>query len=125
MKIAGIVAALAATGVFAQEAPGVNDFTTLAAPHVVLRGLDTLSGNTRDLELEVGETIRFGHLEIAVEACRVPQNEPESDAYAFLRIRDVREDHLRFEGWMFASSPALSALDHPRYDVWVASCSSR
>ena len=46
------------------------------------------------------------------------------DAYAFLQIRDVREPAPRFSGGMFASSPALSALDHPRYDVWVVSCSN-
>ncbi len=125
MKIAGLVTALAAGATLAQQPPVVNEQATLAAPHVVLRGLDTLSGNTRNLELEVGETIRFGHLDIAVAACRVPQTEPESEAYAYLRIRDVREDDPGFEGWMFASSPALSAFDHPRYDVWVASCSSR
>ena len=29
-----------------------------------------------------------------------------------------------FSGWMFASSPALSALDHPVYDIWVLECKS-
>ena len=29
-----------------------------------------------------------------------------------------------FTGWMFASSPALSALEHPVYDVWVIDCSA-
>ena len=37
-------------------------------------------------------------------------------------IRDIREEEARFYGWMFASSPALSALDHPRYDIWVLKC---
>ena len=27
-----------------------------------------------------------------------------------------------FSGWMFASSPALSALEHAVYDVWVLDC---
>ena len=27
-----------------------------------------------------------------------------------------------FSGWMFASSPGLSALEHPVYDVWVIDC---
>jgi hypothetical protein len=27
-----------------------------------------------------------------------------------------------FTGWMFASSPALSALEHPVYDLWVLDC---
>jgi hypothetical protein len=98
---------------------------TIAVERVQLRGLDTLNGTTRDLDLAVGETVAYGHLEVTVEACRVPEDDPEADAQAFLLIRDIREDRPRFAGWMFASSPALSALDHPRYDVWVLSCSNR
>ncbi len=30
--------------------------------------------------------------------------------------------NMVFSGWMFASSPALSALQHPVYDVWVIDC---
>lgn len=91
-----------------------------AARGAVLRGLDTLNGSVSDLVLAVGETVRFGHLEITLDTCRILGD----SATAFLRIRDIREDSPRFEGWMFASSPALSALDHPRYDVWVLSCST-
>ncbi len=96
----------------------------MQAGRASLRALDTLQGRTEDLTLRVGETARFGQLEIALEACRVPREAPDSDAYAFLEIRDLREAQPRFSGWMFASSPALSALDHPRYDVWVLSCSN-
>ena len=87
-----------------------------------LRGLDNLNGTAQDIDMAVGETTRFGHLEITAEDCRVPRGEPEADAFAFLKIRDIREETPRFSGWMFASSPALSALDHPRYDVWVLGC---
>jgi hypothetical protein len=96
---------------------------TLDAERVLLGGLDTLNGTRRDIELRVGEVARYGHLEVAVDACRVPRSDPTGDAYVFLRIQDVREAEPRFSGWMFASSPALSALDHPRYDIWVQSCS--
>jgi hypothetical protein len=122
MILATIVTAALATGLPAQEI--ANDQATRSVNHLALRGLDTLNGTTRDLEMTVGETIRFGHLEVTAEACRVPEGDPDGDAYAFLRIRDIREDAPRFSGWMFASSPALSALDHPRYDVWVLSCSN-
>jgi hypothetical protein len=27
-----------------------------------------------------------------------------------------------FTGWMFASSPSVSAMEHPVYDVWVIDC---
>ncbi|PZQ49321.1 MAG: DUF2155 domain-containing protein [Rhodovulum sulfidophilum] len=89
---------------------------------VHLKALDTLNGTATDLTMAVGETVRFGRLEISADTCRVPAEDPKGDAYAFLRIRDTREAEPRFAGWMFASSPALSALDHPRYDVWVESC---
>ena len=120
-RSAGILAAalLAAAPGAAQVS---NTQRTLLADAVSLRGLDTLNGTVRDIELRVGETARFGNLEITADTCRVPENAPGADAYVFLRIRDVREDAPRFSGWMFASSPALSALDHPRYDVWVLGC---
>jgi hypothetical protein len=101
-----------------------NTQDTALARTATLRGLDILRSATEDMTLSVGETARFGHLEIRLEACRVPREAPGSDAYAFLVIRDIREQAPRFSGWMLASSPALSALDHPRYDVWVLSCSS-
>jgi hypothetical protein len=124
----GLAAAQAVAAQSAQPAQAggqvVTAQDTLAARSVTLRGLDTLNGETRDMTLAPGETARFGQLEIVVETCRVPREAPGTDAYAFLRITDLRESQPRFSGWMFASSPALSALDHPRYDVWVLSCSS-
>ncbi|WP_424926560.1 DUF2155 domain-containing protein [Amaricoccus tamworthensis] len=89
---------------------------------VHLRGLDTLNGTAMDLYAPVGETIRYGHLIITADSCRIKSATAVGDDHAFLRIGDVREEGLRFSGWMFASSPALSALDHPRYDVWVVNC---
>lgn len=115
------LALAAAAPLGAQDAPEA----TVPVERVLLRGLDTLNGTARDIPVGVGETVRFGHLEIVVDTCRVPEAEPAGDAIAFLRVRDIRESEPRFSGWMFASSPALSALDHPRYDVWVQSCSNR
>lgn len=120
-----LAAMLGAVAVAAQTDRVVSTQDTMAADRVLLRGLDTLNNSVRDLPLRAGETVSYGHLEITVDTCRVPRDAPDGDAYAFLRIRDVREAEPRFSGWMFASSPALSALDHPRYDVWVLSCSMR
>ena len=108
----------------AAQALMIDKATTVDVGALHLRGLDTLNGTARDLDMKVGETARFGYLEITAEACRVPRDDPKGDAFAFLKIRDVREKTPRFSGWMFASSPALSALDHPRYDIWVVSCGS-
>ena len=121
--VLGITLALAAGQAVAAQSARVDDpRATVEAPRLHLRGLDNLNGTVQDIDMSVGETTRFGHLEITAEDCRVPRAEPEADAFAFLRIRDIREETPRFSGWMFASSPALSALDHPRYDVWVIGC---
>ncbi len=88
----------------------------------ILRGLDRITGAVNNFSMTVGETLEFERLEVTLEACRYPVGDINADAYALLKIRDIRNEEPSFYGWMFASSPALSALDHPRYDVWVLSC---
>ena len=90
----------------------------------LLRGLDKVSGAVTDLDLSVGETVQMGRLAVTLEDCRYPVNDPAGDAYALLLIQAEGMSGPAFEGWMIASSPALSALDHPRYDVWVMRCRS-
>lgn len=92
------------------------------AEGAILRGLDTATGSNQDIDINVGETKQFERLEIKLDACRYPKENPAGDAFAYLTIKDVREDTPRFVGWMIASAPALSAMDHPRYDVWVLHC---
>ena len=91
----------------------------------VLQALDKVSARVSLLEVPVGKTVGFGTLEITARACdkRPPEETPESAA--FLEITDKRPGQAPttpFVGWMFASSPALSAMEHPVYDVWVLDC---
>jgi hypothetical protein len=95
---------------------------TAVAPGGVLRWLDKLSGDTEDLVLGAGEVVERGQLTIQLDECRYPANDPASDAYVHLTIMDNRAEVVAFDGWMIASSPALSAMDHSRYDVWVLNC---
>jgi hypothetical protein len=95
------------------------------AETAVLQGLDKITARISTFEAPVNEPARFGSLEITVRRCqKTPPEEPPESA-AFLEIVDVRPDSpevLLFSGWMFASSPAVSALEHPVYDVWVIDC---
>jgi hypothetical protein len=91
----------------------------------VLQALDKVSARVSPLDVPVGQTVSFGNLEITARACdkRPPEELPESAA--FLEIVEKREGQppvTQFVGWMFASSPALSAMEHPVYDVWVLDC---
>ncbi|MCM2560891.1 DUF2155 domain-containing protein [Lutimaribacter sp. EGI FJ00015] len=87
----------------------------------VLRVLDKLSGDVRDVELDNGGGAPVGRLLLELGECRYPEENPAGDAYAYVMVRDTEAETV-FSGWMIASSPALSALDHPRYDVWVIRC---
>lgn len=102
----------------------------LAEPYqtAVLQGLDKVTARVTTIRVEVGETVRFGTLEVIARHCdkRPPEETPESAA--FLDIWEVRPGESAiglFRGWMFASSPGLNALEHPVYDVWVLDCENK
>jgi hypothetical protein len=118
MKALVLLLALAAP-VGAQEAP-VADFTD--SDGAQLRFLDKLTSETGDVTLSRGQSAKFGRLVVRLDSCRYPTGNPASDAEAHLTVIEETSKATLFNGWMLASSPALSALDHPRYDVWVLSC---
>jgi hypothetical protein len=100
----------------------------MAQEVAVLQGLDKVTARISTIDAPVDDRIRFGTLSIVVRDCRKTPPEEPPETSAFLEIDDIKrgEDPVRlFSGWMFASSPALSALEHPVYDVWVVGCKRR
>ena len=106
---------------------------------VKLRALDKITGNSTDLTAKVGDTLKFGRLSVTVKACfqAPPQDKPESAAFLEIHAlgaesarvspaekagketkgpKPIGPDGLLFSGWMFTSSPGLTALVHPGYD---------
>lgn len=111
-----LLAALIAAGPAGAE-------VTASAPVAELRLLDKVSGATVDLEIARGQVREQGRLSISMTDCRYPVADPASNAYAHLTVRDsLQPSGPVFDGWMVADSPALSAMDHPRYDVWLLRC---
>jgi len=90
-----------------------------------LQGLNKITLKNIDIITRIGETAKFGNLDITVKKCaKKPSSELKENA-ALLEIYDeipgqIREK--RFYGWMFSASPALSALEHPIYDVILVEC---
>ena len=96
------------------------------AAYVVLQGLDKETARILTFGGRVGQTVRFRTLRIVIRRCqKTPPDQPPEKA-AFLQIYDVnpvtKKRALVFSGWMFKSKPALSAMDHAVYDVWVKDC---
>jgi len=105
----------------ATAAPQPAKQPTPTRPGAMLRGLDKFSGRVTDLDADLGVTIAYQRLKVTVRAC---DETPEGPA-AYLTITDAeRPAQIAFAGWMFAANPALSALDHPRYDVWLIACNT-
>ena len=92
------------------------------APAAVLRGLDKVDGSLTDIELAAGQSYTYGRLTITLGECRYPVGNPSGNAYAHLTIIEVGNEAPVFSGWMIAAAPALNALDHARYDVWLLRC---
>ena len=95
-------------------------------PSIKLRSLDKVTARTLTFDAQVGNTIKFGDIFIKIQSCRKPPAIEKNEASAFLQIWQVdkatKESRWIFSGWMFSSSPALSGMDHPVYDVWVMDC---
>lgn len=96
----------------------------ISLEQVVLRGLDKVTGRLSTMTVKVGEKATFGALDIYVRVCYThpPEETPENAAYLDV-VENKEEGQLKlFSGWMFSSSPVLSAMDHAVYDVWVLKC---
>ena len=110
-----------------------------------LRALDKITGRSTDIEVIVGEPVVFGSLKVELEVCYQTPPEEAPESAAFLKIFSTQpvavetmdaavdansvetvseENPELFSGWMYASSPGLSALEHPVYDVWVIRCTA-
>lgn len=95
-------------------------------PSIRLRSLDKITARTLTFDAQVGSTVKFGDIYIKIQSCRKPPPVERNEASAFLQVWQVDktkgDSHWIFSGWMFSSSPALSGMDHPVYDVWVIDC---
>jgi len=115
----------AAAGNQATLAPDVLEKMLQTQGGAVLGGLDKVTARVSKIYAPIDVPVQFGSLQITVRKCnkRPPEETPEQTV--FLEIDDNRPDHTServFTGWMFWSSPARNALEHPVYDVWLKDC---
>ncbi|MCC7427098.1 MAG: DUF2155 domain-containing protein [Alphaproteobacteria bacterium] len=101
--------------------------TWLAGQGAEIQALDKVTARISTLSLALDQPVRFGTIEVLARACfsRPPDEVPEHAA--FLQVLDHRRPEGEpprqiFSGWMFASSPALSSLEHAVYDLRVLRC---
>ena len=88
-----------------------------------LRILDTVAGVSQKISLDSDEIVEFNEkLRIELYECRYLPENPSNNSYAYLAIWELPSEEKIFQAWMIAASPAISAMDHRRYDVWLTRC---
>jgi hypothetical protein len=131
--IAGLGTAVAQTPPASSPPVAPQNSTLRAMPDgpgkrvVELQGLDKVTARSRRFVAPVGEVTKFGTLEIAVGDCLVNTPDAPPESVAYLTIVDDKSGQAPeklFVGWMFASAPSLSVLDHAVYDIRVLACTT-
>jgi hypothetical protein len=92
---------------------------------VVLQALNKITARTSNIEIVTGSNQKFGNLNIHLKFCWKSPAQEAPDDKALLEIWEQKPGEKKvkiFHGWMFSSSPAISALEHPVYDLTVLSC---
>ena len=96
---------------------------------VNLIGLDKITAKTIPIKIKLGETAKFGLLEIKALKCGISDvSKTKNNSVAYLQVRDISENQNEkvfiFNGWTFSSNPSLAPIDHAIYDIWLVSCDS-
>jgi hypothetical protein len=100
----------------------------ISAPIAEFTGLDKITGRIITFDVYIDETVQFGSLQVTPKVCymRTPEEPPNTTAFVIVNevvtVEDHRELRTIFSRWMFAESPALGAIEHPVYDVWLTGC---
>ena len=116
---------LIALGAMALALTRADAAEMIAEPLAQMQGLDKITARVSQFNAPVGQTVRFGTLSVIVRDCRRSPPEERPENAAFVEIYENRpgeEKERLFSGWMFSSSPALSALEHAVYDVNLLAC---
>lgn len=90
-----------------------------------MQAMDKITGKVSVIEVPVNGEVKFGSFSIVVRACKATPPEETPENYAFVDVADTAKDgklYNIFKGWMMSSSPALNAVEHPIYDVWLLEC---
>lgn len=98
---------------------------TIANPVAAFSGLDKITGRITNFDVYINETVQFGALQITPRVCytRPPTETQRTSVFVEVDQVSLRGTVSRmFTGWMFADSPALNAIDHAVYDIWLTDC---
>ncbi len=94
----------------------------------VLQILNKTTAKSSVVEVPIGGSTEMGQLSVKVNKCWQAPLDQKPDSRVLLEVFETKSDSTRkriFFGWMISSSPSISSLEHPIYDVTVMSCKNK
>ncbi len=125
-----LLAAICASPAAAQPTPVAPPTATPVNERVLVIGaLAKRTGKTQFFTLKPNQYVDFAGIRIIARTCETtPPWESPTLSGAFLQVNEqLRGQPGRrvFSGWLYAETPSLNVMEHPRYDVWLKSCTMR
>ena len=105
-----------------------KNIKNLKSSQVVLIGLDKITAKSSELVVNLNESKKYGPLEIKVLKCGKIKVDNKIDSVAYLQVKDTSKNQSEqvyiFNGWIFASDPALTPFDHAVYNIQLLNCNN-
>ncbi|MBL6664425.1 MAG: DUF2155 domain-containing protein [Rickettsiales bacterium] len=89
-----------------------------------VRLLDKITAKSSLVDIDLKKPYNYGNLNIIIYKCWNSPLDQKPETKMLLRVlesKDEKEDALFF-GWIFASSPSISSIQHPIYDITAIKC---
>ena len=121
-----VIGAAASIGILVDIAPAFAE--RISNPVAEFAGIDKITGRITSFDVYIDETVQFGALQVTPKVCYSRDESEAQKIDAFIEVDEITLDRkIRriFSGWMFADSPALNAVEHAIYDVWLTGCKEK
>jgi hypothetical protein len=111
---------------------------------IIIGALDREARTNTRLRIPAGGQGTYGSLRIKVSGCFMSHPEDTFESWAYVEVSDMgRTDRKQLavlpqrdrnrvraatgerilrKGWIIASSPSVTPIDHPLYDMWLVNC---
>jgi len=99
--------------------------TEVATNAALMQAMDKVTGRVNELTIPVNSKISFGDFSLVLRACKKRPAEETPENFAFIDVADKSfgtDEYNIFRGWILSSTPGISAIEHPIYDVWLLEC---
>lgn len=87
-----------------------------------IRILDKITAQSHLKDIKIGNNYEHGDLIIKIHKCWNAPLDQKPETKMLVEVIDKNKEDKIFLGWLFASSPSISAIEHPIYDITSINC---